>query len=66
MHDGPLMLRSWSAAAAQFNDAETVRRTLSKFPHKTNLQDDYGYTPLHYAAQAGALQVPVGVFSVFG
>lgn len=47
------------SAAAQFNDIDNVRKALKRNRAKAKIKDDYGYTPLHYAAQSGALEARI-------
>jgi ankyrin repeat protein len=46
-----LAVSIWTAA--QFGDETTLRRKTEQNPKLLQQADDYGYTPLHYAAQNG-------------
>lgn len=46
-----LLLSIWTAA--QFGDEITIRRKAQRSVKLLSQLDDYGYSPLHYAAQNG-------------
>jgi ankyrin repeat protein len=49
---------SWSIwAAAQYGDLLAVATKIAARADLVNLEDEYGYTPLHFAAQHGHIPV---------
>lgn len=43
--------------ASQLNNISTVALVIAKQPHRINMLDTYGYSALHYAAQANNIAI---------